>query len=224
VKTALVIAAAILCSLAVQWGAAIYIQLTGQDLRAVRVATKVASDNKAADPDILTETYQPTLVSSGSRTVVTTYQQIQARMMEQKGLERECVIRPVVMPYLTTWTTELRFGFPFKGLYFREHGSMEPFSLSRVAATNRTEALAWPSQTVLIPYGIPWPPMLGNVALGMLLFLTSRAALLFAMRHARSAQGRCPNCGYEAGPAICPECGRTQSPVPPAPLQPGAAS
>jgi hypothetical protein len=99
----------------------------------------------------------------------------------------------------------VRAGIPFRAF----EGSAWAIHTAPAAKREWLEgAITLGPNDAVIPMTIRWHGLvLNTVAFSLILWITP-AGLRTARRRHRTAKGRCPACGYPAGPtAVCSECG-----------------
>lgn len=109
------------------------------------------------------------------------------------------------------------FGLPFRSMWY----SAELFALDRNLEEEKTtvvqgiefgkiqdERSSWCYERSVLPLGIRWSQMLGNLAAWSGLVIAAWMGVGAIQRRRRSKNGLCKHCGYPVGSDRCPECGK----------------
>lgn len=105
------------------------------------------------------------------------------------------------------------FGFPFRSMWYNTqsiaHGidkTKRTITLERGIEFTKNEEATWYDDRCVLPLGVRWPQMLGNLAVwgGLVMVVWMGFG---AKRWSRLRRGLCGFCGYPVGSERCPECG-----------------
>lgn len=118
------------------------------------------------------------------------------------------------------------FGYPFRSLYYSTWFiALDAKPAERMIAIDegiefgRKATAKWYDDRSVLPLGIRWPQMLGNLTMwgGSVILIWIIARTMQRLQRARA--GLCLHCGYQNNNTLCPECGHSPAPTaPPAPL------